>query len=106
MGNVYSITLCDRDLHHVPDDIYKHHKHVAKLLLRRNNIQEIPPDIRVLTNLLELSLRDNLLSSVPVEVIYSVVLLDVRCDKSGALDSINKNAAQRPQGRHITYIRC
>ncbi|KAG0083857.1 hypothetical protein BGZ92_010413 [Podila epicladia] len=67
MGNVYSITLCDRDLHHVPDDIYKHHKHVAKLLLRRNNIQEIPPDIKVLTNLLELSLRDNLLSSVPVE---------------------------------------
>ncbi|KAG0013533.1 hypothetical protein BGZ81_000967 [Podila clonocystis] len=68
MGNVYSITLCDRDLHHVPDDIYKHHKHVAKLLLRRNNIQEIPPDIKVLTNLLELSLRDNLLSSVPVEI--------------------------------------
>lgn len=73
MGNVYSITLCDRDLHHVPDDIYKHHKHVAKLLLRRNNIQEIPPDIKVLTNLLELSLRDNLLSSVPVEVIRSLV---------------------------------
>ncbi|KAF9326354.1 hypothetical protein BG006_010199 [Podila minutissima] len=68
MGNIYSITLCDRDLHHVPDDIYKHHKHVAKLLLRRNNIQEIPPDIKVLTNLLELSLRDNLLSSVPVEI--------------------------------------
>ncbi|KAI1315924.1 hypothetical protein EDD11_000174 [Mortierella claussenii] len=68
MGNVYSITLCDRDLHHVPDDIYRHHKHVAKLLLRRNNIQEIPPEIKVLTNLVELSLRDNLLTSVPVEI--------------------------------------
>ncbi|GJJ74461.1 hypothetical protein EMPS_06819 [Entomortierella parvispora] len=68
MGNVYSITLCDRDLHHVPDDIYKHHKHVAKLLLRRNNIQEIPPDIKVLTNLVELSLRDNLITSVPQEI--------------------------------------
>ncbi|KAG0044283.1 hypothetical protein BGZ83_010484 [Gryganskiella cystojenkinii] len=68
MGNVYSITLCDRDLHHVPDDIYKHHKHVAKLLLRRNNIQEIPPEIKVLTNLVELSLRDNLIASVPHEI--------------------------------------
>ncbi|KAF9912740.1 hypothetical protein EC991_009476 [Linnemannia zychae] len=68
MGNVYSITLCDRDLHHVPDDIYKHHKHVAKLLLRRNNIQEIPPEIKVLTNLVELSLRDNLLTGVPIEI--------------------------------------
>ncbi|KAG0380012.1 hypothetical protein BGX24_010611 [Mortierella sp. AD032] len=68
MGNVYSITLCDRDLHHVPDDIYKHHKHVAKLLLRRNNIQEIPPEIKVLTNLVELSLRDNLLTTVPIEI--------------------------------------
>ncbi|KAF9285947.1 hypothetical protein BGZ88_009321 [Linnemannia elongata] len=68
MGNVYSITLCDRDLHHVPDDIYKHHKHVAKLLLRRNNIQEIPPEIKVLTNLVELSLRDNLLTTVPIEM--------------------------------------
>jgi hypothetical protein len=68
MGNVYSITLCDRDLHHVPDDIYKHHKHVAKLLLRRNNIQEIPPEIKVLTSLVELSLRDNLLTTVPIEV--------------------------------------
>ncbi|KAI9233678.1 MAG: hypothetical protein BYD32DRAFT_465112 [Podila humilis] len=74
MGNVYSITLCDRDLHHVPDDIYKHHKHVARLFLRRNNIQEIPPDIKVLTNLLELSLRDNLLSSVPVEITHLKVL--------------------------------
>lgn len=71
MGNVYSITLCDRDLHHVPDDIYKHHKHVAKLLLRRNNIQEIPPEIKVLTNLVELSLRDNLIASVPHEVKFS-----------------------------------
>ncbi|KAF9950160.1 hypothetical protein BGZ70_001480 [Mortierella alpina] len=68
MGNVYSITLCDRDLHHVPDDIYKHHKHVAKLLLRRNNIQEIPPEIKVLSNLVELSLRDNLLTTVPIEI--------------------------------------
>ncbi|KAF9105623.1 hypothetical protein BGX29_011828 [Mortierella sp. GBA35] len=68
MGNVYSITLCDRDLHHVPDDIYKHHKHVAKLLLRRNNIQEIPPEIKVLTNLIELSLRDNLLTTLPIEI--------------------------------------
>jgi Leucine-rich repeat (LRR) protein len=68
MGNVYSITLCDRDLYHVPDDIYRHNKHVAKLLLRRNNIQEIPPEIRVLTNLVELSLRDNLLTAIPYEV--------------------------------------
>ncbi|KAF9356477.1 hypothetical protein BGX26_005210 [Mortierella sp. AD094] len=74
MGNVYSITLCDRDLHHVPDDIYKHHKHVTKLLLRRNNIQEIPPEIKVLTNLVELSLRDNLLTSVPVEITHLKLL--------------------------------
>lgn len=68
MGNVYSITLCDRDLHHVPDDIYRHSKHVAKLLLRRNNIQQIPAEIKVLTSLVELSLRDNLLTTIPPEV--------------------------------------
>ncbi|KAF9918131.1 DTW domain-containing protein 1 [Lobosporangium transversale] len=68
MGNVYSIILCDRDLHHLPDDIYKHHKHVTKLLLRRNNIAEIPQEIKILTNLVELSLRDNLLTSVPPEL--------------------------------------
>ncbi|KAF9993064.1 hypothetical protein BGZ79_002328 [Entomortierella chlamydospora] len=67
MGNVYSITLCDRGLRHVPDYIYKRHKYAAKLLLRCNNIQEIPPEIKVLTNLIELSLRDNLLTSVPAE---------------------------------------